>query len=47
MYKEGYGQGGIGSFFNRFKLKFAFLQDNQEKSSIHFVSSSLLSMIIL
>ena len=34
MYKEGYGQGGIGSFFNRFKLKFAFLQDNQEKSSI-------------
>ena len=33
MYKEGYGQGGIGSFFNRFKLKFAFLQDNQEKSS--------------
>tara|TARA_B100000925_G_scaffold103599_1_gene76289 strand:+ start:2787 stop:3596 length:810 start_codon:yes stop_codon:yes gene_type:complete len=34
MYKEGYGDGGIGSFFNRFKLKFAFLQDNQEKSSI-------------
>jgi hypothetical protein len=34
MYKEGYGQGGIGSFFNRFKLKFAFMQDNQEKSSI-------------
>ena len=33
MYKEGYGQGGIGSFFNRFKLKFAFMQDNQEKSS--------------
>ena len=33
MYKEGYGGGGIGSFFNRFKLKFAFMQDNQEKSS--------------
>jgi hypothetical protein len=34
MYKDGYGEGGIGSFFNRFKLKFAFMQDNQEKSSI-------------
>ena len=34
LYKEGYGSGFLGSFFNRFKLKFAFLQDNQEKSSI-------------
>jgi hypothetical protein len=34
IYKEGNGSGGIGSFFNRFKLKFAFMQDNQEKSSI-------------
>ena len=34
LYKEGYGGGFLGSFFNRFKLKFAFMQDNQEKSSI-------------
>lgn len=34
LYKEGYGSGMLGDFFNRFKLKFAFLQDNQEKSSI-------------
>ena len=34
LYKEGYGDGFLGSFFNRFKLKFAFMQDNQEKSSI-------------
>lgn len=34
IYKEGYGSGMLGDFFNRFKLKFAFLQDNQEKSSI-------------
>ena len=33
LYKEGYGGGFLGSFFNRFKLKFAFMQDNQEKSS--------------
>jgi hypothetical protein len=33
LYKEGYGGGFFGSFFNRFKLKFAFMQDNQEKSS--------------
>ena len=34
LYKEGYGSGFLGNFFNRFKLKFAFMQDNQEKSSI-------------
>lgn len=34
LYKDGYGSGMLGDFFNRFKLKFAFLQDNQEKSSI-------------
>ena len=34
MYKDGYGSGMIGDFFNRFKLKFAFLQDNEEKHSI-------------
>ena len=34
LYKEGYGSGMLGDFFNRFKLKFAFMQDNQEKSSI-------------
>ena len=34
LYKEGHGSGFLGSFLNRFKLKFAFLQDNQEKSSI-------------
>ena len=34
LYKEGYGSGLLGDFFNRFKLKFAFLQDNQEKTSI-------------
>jgi hypothetical protein len=33
LYKEGYGGGFLGSFFNRFKLKFAFMQDNKEKSS--------------
>jgi hypothetical protein len=36
IYKEGNGTSGLGSFFNRFKLKFAFMQDNQEKSSIIF-----------
>jgi hypothetical protein len=33
MYKEGYGSGMLGNFFNRFKLKFAFMQDNKETSS--------------
>lgn len=34
IYKNGYGGGGIGSFFNKYRLKFAFMEDNKEVNSL-------------
>lgn len=34
IYKAGYGGGGIGSFFNKYRLKFAFMEDNKEVNSL-------------
>lgn len=34
IYKNGYGGGGIGSFFNKYRLKFAFMEDNKEINSL-------------
>lgn len=34
IYKNGYGGGGIGSFFNKYRLKFAFMEDNKEVNSV-------------
>jgi len=34
IYKEGYGAGLLGGLLNRYKLKFAFLKDNNEITSM-------------
>jgi len=34
IYKSGYGGGGIGAFFNKYRLKFAFMEDNKEINSL-------------
>ena len=33
IYKAGYGGGGLGSSFNKYKVKVSYLVDNKEKSS--------------
>lgn len=33
IYKNGYGASGLGNFFNKYRLKFSFMEDNQEKGS--------------
>jgi hypothetical protein len=33
IYKNGYGASGLGNFFNKYRLKFAFMEDNMEKGS--------------
>jgi hypothetical protein len=33
IYKAGYGGGGLGSLFNKYRIKVAFLDDNVEKGS--------------
>jgi hypothetical protein len=34
IYKNGYGGSSLGNFFNKYRLKFAFMEDNVEKGSI-------------
>lgn len=34
IYKNGYGGGGIGAFFNKYRIKLAFLEDNKEVNSV-------------
>lgn len=34
IYKNGYGGGGIGAFFNKYRIKLAFLEDNKEVNSL-------------
>ena len=34
IYKSGNGTGSLGNFFNKYRLKFAFMEDNTEKGSI-------------
>ena len=34
IYKNGYGGGGIGSFFNKYRIKLAFLEDNKEVNAV-------------
>lgn len=34
IYSNGYGGGGISSFFNKYRLKFAFMEDNKEVNSL-------------
>jgi len=34
IYKNGYGGGGIGSFFNKYRIKLSFLEDNKEVNSV-------------
>ena len=33
IYKAGYGSSPLGNFFNKYRIKVAFLEDNQEQSS--------------
>ena len=33
IYKKGYGGGGLGNFFNKYKLRFEFLKDNKVAGS--------------
>lgn len=33
IYKSGYGGGGIASLFNKYRIKFAFVEDNKEVNS--------------
>jgi hypothetical protein len=33
IYKNGYGGSGLGNFFNKYRIKFAFMEDNTEKGS--------------
>jgi len=34
IYKSGYGGSSLGDFFNKYRIKFAFMEDNTEKASI-------------
>jgi hypothetical protein len=33
IYKSGYGGSAVGSIFNKYRLKFSFMEDNQEQAS--------------
>jgi hypothetical protein len=34
IYKNGYGGSSLGNFFNKYRIKFSFMEDNTEKGSI-------------
>lgn len=34
IYKNGYGGSSLGNFFNKYRLKFSFMEDNTERGSI-------------